>query len=137
MTERTKNIDVALIYELWNAYAAAFNDGELERWLALWVDDGIQMPPGAPRRMGKEQIRQEMRPAFELFNMNKMCIHTEEVKVLGDRAYSHGVYEIEMAPSAGGEPTNHFGKFLTILVKQVDGSWKIAIECFNDDTSPE
>lgn len=137
MTEWVKNIDVALIYQLWNAYAAAFNVGELERWLALWTDDGIQMPPGAPLRTGKEQIRQEMRPVFELSNEHKMCIHTEEVKVLGDFAFSHGAYEIEMALSALEEPTNLFGKFLTILVKQVDGSWKIAIECFNEDTSPE
>lgn len=137
MTERMKNIDVALVYELWNEYAAAFNSGDLERWIALWTDDGIQMPPGAPRRIGKEQIRQEMLPVFERFNINKMSIHTEEIKILGDRAYSHGTYEFEMALSEGGELTSYIGKFLTILVKQVNGSWKIAIDCFNFDTFPE
>lgn len=65
VAERMRSIDVALIYELWNEYTAAANDGDIECWLSLWIDDGIQMPPCAPRRVGKEQIRQEMLPMFE------------------------------------------------------------------------
>ena len=57
MMERMRNIDVGLVYELWNEYAAAANDGDMARWLSLWSEDGIQMPPGAPRRVGKAEIR--------------------------------------------------------------------------------
>ena len=52
-----RDIDVALVYELWNEYAAAANDGDMARWISLWIDDGIQMPPDVPRRVGKEEIR--------------------------------------------------------------------------------
>ena len=129
--ERTKVSDVAQIYELWNEYAAAAHAGDLERWMSLWIDDGIQMAPDAPRRVGKEQIRAGMQPGFDLFIMSNMVINTEEVQILGDQAYSHGTYTFEMTPKEGGETTSLSGRFLDILEKQADGSWKMAIDCHN------
>jgi hypothetical protein len=41
----------------------------------------------------------------------EMIIHTEEVRILGDRAYSHDPYELEMAPKEGGETKSYSGKF--------------------------
>ena len=129
--------DVAQVYKLWNEYAAAANDGDMARWIALWSDDGIQMAPGAPRRVGKAEIRREMQPLFDLFDTSKMIIHTEEVRILGDRAYSHGTYEFEITPKEGGKTKSCSGKFLDILEKQVDGSWKIAIDCHNCNAPSE
>jgi uncharacterized protein (TIGR02246 family) len=137
MLERVKNIDVALVYELWNEYADAANTGDMERWISLWIDDAVQMPPGAPRRVGKEQIRRGMQPLFDLFDTSRMSIHTEEVRILGDWAYSHGTYEFELTPKEGGETKSYSGKFLEVLEKQVDGSWKIAIDCHNYDAPSE
>jgi uncharacterized protein (TIGR02246 family) len=134
MLERVQVAEVAQVYELWNEVAAATNEGDLERWIALWIDDGIQMPPGAPLRVGKEQIRREMQPLFDLFDTRNMIIQPEEIRILGDRAYSHGSYEFDLAPKDGGEPKRYSGKFLDILEKQVDGSWKIAIDCHNCNT---
>ena len=131
MTVRMKNIDVALIYELWDEYAAAANAGDFVRWMSLWIEDGIQMPPDVPSRVGKAEIRKEMQPTFDLFNTSKMTIQTEEVRILGDRAYSHGTYTFDMTPKEGRETKSYSGKFLDILEKQVDGSWKIAIDCHN------
>ena len=65
-----------------------------------------------------------------------MSIHPEEVRILGDRAYSHGTYDFEMTPKEGGDTSVVAGNFLTILAKQADGSWKIAIDCFNYDAPP-
>jgi uncharacterized protein (TIGR02246 family) len=135
--ERIQVSDVARIYELWNEYAAAANDGDMARWIELWIDNGIQMPPGAPRRVGKEQVRAAMQPLFDNCSTNNMTIHIEEVRILGDQAYSHGTYEFVMTPKEGGESTSYSGKFLDILKKQVDGSWKIAIDCYNCNTPSE
>ena len=129
--ERNMASDVAKVYEVWNEYVAAAHDGDLERWMSMWIEDGIQMPPDVPRRVGKEQIRTGMQPGFDLFDMKNMIIQTEEVRILGDRAYSHGTYTFDMTPKEGGETTSFSGKFLDILEKQVDGSWKIAIDCHN------
>ena len=133
MTERMKNLDVALVYELWNEYAAAVNTEDLERWLSLWMNDGIQIAPDAQLRIGKEQIREAMRATFDLFDRRDMTIHTEEVRVLGDWAYSYGSFAFEVISKDGGKTVNYCGKFLDILMKEADGSWKIAIDCHNYD----
>jgi len=130
MLERSQVSDVAQIYKLWNEYSAAITIGDLERWISLWTQDGIQMPPDAPRRAGKETIRAEMQPLFDHFDW-QMSVYLAEVQVLGDQGYSHGSYEFVMTPREGGESIEGTGKFLTILQRQIDGSWKIAIDCFN------
>ncbi len=43
----------------------------------LWIDDGLQMAPDVPRRVGKEAIREGMMPGFDLFDMRNMIIQTE------------------------------------------------------------
>ncbi len=129
--------DVAQVYELWNEYAAAANDGDMERWISLWIVDGIRMPPNEPRSVGLEQIRESLEPVFELFDFEEFTINPDEVRILGDQAYSHGLYRTSMTPKAGGDTIEVSGKFLTILAKQADGSWKIAIDCFNCDAPTE
>ena len=131
MMERNLAADVAKVYEIWEAYIESMQSGNFELWLSLWIEDGIQMPPDVPRRMGLQQIRAEMRPWFDNFNMSNSTINTEEVRILGDRAYSHGTYTYDITPKAGGETMHISGKFLDILEKQADGSWKISIDCHN------
>ena len=131
--ERAKTVDVALVYELWHDFAAAANDGDFARWIALWTDDGIQMLPGAPRRVGKTKIREAMQPVFALVNITNMSVQIEQVRILGDWAFSHGMLIFEVMPKEGGETRRYSGKFLDILEKQVDGTWKIAIDCHNSN----
>ena len=128
-----KNIDVALIYDLWREYAVAANDGDLERWLSLWSQEALQMPPGAPRRVGKEQIRKGMQPLFAHCHTHKVIIQPEKIRIIGHRAYSYGTFAYKMTPVAGLEPRYYRGKFLDIVEKQADGSWKIIIDCHNYD----
>jgi uncharacterized protein (TIGR02246 family) len=131
MFERVQVADVAQIYTLWKCYAEAASEGDLERWMALWAEDAIQMPPGAPSRVGRAEIRRTMRLLFERSRSRVVIIQPEEVRILGDRAYAHGTYVVEMVLRFGGETEICSGKFLDILEKQVDGSWKIAIDCHN------
>jgi uncharacterized protein (TIGR02246 family) len=129
--ERSLVSDVAKVHQLWQAYIDCLHSGDFERWMALWIEDGIQMPPEVPRRLGVAQIRAAMQPWFDNFNMSNSTIYTEEVRIIGDRAYSHGTYTYDLTPKAGGQTRFISGKFLDILVKQADGSWKIAIDCHN------
>ena len=127
--------DIAAINELWNQYAAAVTTGDLDLWISLWTDNGIQMAPDAPAVIGKEQIRAKYESIFPQF-IFKMAITNKEVRVTGDWAYARGTYTLSMTPKAGGETINIDGKFLTILKRQVDGSWKIFRDCFNSNVPP-
>ncbi len=119
-----------------NEYVGAIRAGDMERWIALWIPEGKQMAPNAPAHIGLEAIREGNRPLLELFD-TEMSIFPDEVRVLGDHAYTHGNYDYSMTPKEGGPAISGSGKFLTILKKQADGSWKIAIDCFNENAPPD
>jgi uncharacterized protein (TIGR02246 family) len=131
--ERSLVSDVAKINGIWKAYATALNSDDLEGWLSLWMANGICMAPGAPRLVGLDQIQELMEGVFRRFELHDFKVQADEIRILGDQAYSHGQYTARLVPRAGGEPIKIDGKFLTILAKQVDGLWKIAVDCFNSN----
>jgi uncharacterized protein (TIGR02246 family) len=132
--EKGSKADLDAIREKMKQFAIAINAGDLDGWIAMWTDDGIQMPPDTPARIGKEQIRAGMKPAFDQFIL-KMVINPEELRALGDLGFERGTFTETMIPRAGGETEKFDGKYLTILEKQTDGSWKVTRDCFNSNVS--
>ena len=61
--------DIEAVKEIIENYAKGCNTGDFDLWMSLWADDGIQMPPNTPMRIGKEQIREGMKPLFDQFNL--------------------------------------------------------------------
>lgn len=127
--------DITAINEIWTQYAVACNTGDLDLWISLWTDDGIRMAPDIPAVIGKEQIRATMKSLFDQF-IFKGVINNEEVRVVGDWAFSRGTGTLSTTPKKGGKTTKIDAKYLTILERQADGSWKIAIDCFNYNVPP-
>ena len=130
--------DVVQLEEIWNEYEASVISGDFERWISLWDDDGIQMPPDEPRHIGKEQIGAANRPAFEdtSFEMNEFVINADEFRIGGDWAHSYGTGRWSMTPKEGGDTIEVAGKFSSTFKRQADGSWKIAYDSFNSNVPP-
>jgi uncharacterized protein (TIGR02246 family) len=131
--------DITAIKEIGNQYAVACNTGDFDLWISLWADDGVQMPPGTPARIGKEQILEGMKPLFDQMNLDITIHSTDDVKVYGDLGLSRGTYTLKMTPKAGGETINAMpdGKALTLFERQSDGSWKVIYDCFNSNVPPK
>ncbi|NIN65993.1 MAG: SgcJ/EcaC family oxidoreductase [Anaerolineae bacterium] len=125
------------IKEVLNQYAVACNTGDFDLWISLWADDGTRMPSNAPATVGKEQLREALKPDFEAMNLD-MTIHIEEAKVYGDLGLTRCTYTLKMTPKAGGEEiiAQPDGKALTLYERQSDGSWKIVYDCFNSNVPP-
>lgn len=128
--------DITAINEIWTQYSSSLNSGDIDLWISLWTDNGIQMPPDSPPVIGKEQIRGRNKGVLDQFTFN-MGITNEEVRVAGDWAFARGTYTAILTPKAGGETIDIDGKYLTILKRQVDGSWKIFRDCFNSNVPPK
>ncbi len=137
--KRDVEADIAAINEILNQYAVTCNTGDFDLWISLWADDGVQMPPGAPARIGKEQIREGMKPTFDQMNLYIAITSIEEPKVYGDLGLTRCTYTLKMTPKAGGETINAMpdGKALTLYERQSDGSWKIVYDCFNSNVPPK
>ncbi len=123
--------DKEKVEEVFDDYASFAKDGDLEQWISLWSEDGKRLAPNAPASVGVEEIRAAVGPLFELFYFEEFNVDPDGVRILGDEAYVHGTYGFLLTPKAGGNSIEDSGKFLTILEKQGDGSWKIAIDSFN------
>jgi uncharacterized protein (TIGR02246 family) len=136
MLSSAHDTDVTLIHELWIEYTSAIMSGDIDRWISLWISGGIEMQPAGARLSGIEQIRAVSQPVMELF-VTKITISPEDVRIFGDCAYSYGFYNYSIMPKEGGESINSTGMFLTIFEKQANGSWKIAISCFNISPLPK
>ena len=129
--------DIAAVNDIWPQYCASLIDGDMDRWISLWADDGIQMPPDTPARKGKEKIREANQLLLDLYHWDIAAINVEETHVAGDWAFSRGNYTWAWTPKDGSEKMAGTGKFLTIFQRQEDGSWKIARDCFNGNGPAE
>jgi len=131
--------DTAAIREVLNQYAVGINTGDFDFWISLWADDGRQMPPDAPACVGKEQVRDAMKPAFVEMSLEMDILSIEDTKIYGDFGLTRCKYTLKMTPKAGGETINVMpeGKALTLYERQSDGSWKIAFDCFNSSIAPQ
>jgi ketosteroid isomerase-like protein len=98
--------------------------------LALWDEAGVQMPPGHPAR-GVDVLREAVPAGMAGETVASFDIRPEETVVAGDWAWSRGTYDLK--GEAKGEPYHVDGKFLTILERQADGSWKIYRDAFNSN----
>jgi len=133
---------IAAIAALGNQYAVACNTGDIELYMSLWDDNGIQMPPDEPARIGKEAIRAGMAPGFELFDLEMTITSMEEFRVVGNYAFTIVTYTLDLTPKdVEDPPTIHVdGKALTVYKRQADGwrpgpaaGWKFYIDCFNSN----
>lgn len=131
--------DINAIKEMLKQYAAITNAGDWDRWISLWADDGVQMPPDDPARIGKEQIRAGMKPIFDQMDLDIVIHSIEDARIYGDLGFTRCTYTLKVTPKAGGETISVMpdGKALTLYGRQPDGSWKIVYDCFNSNTAPK
>jgi ketosteroid isomerase-like protein len=130
--------DKAAIKEVLNQYAITVNSGNFDLWISLWVNNGVQMPPGFPTRTGIAQITEGMKPSFDQMIFDIKITSVEEAKVYGNLGLTRCNYTLAVTPKEGGDKIIVMpdGKALTLYEKQPDDTWKIAYDCFNSNTPP-
>ncbi len=126
--ETDMEADIAAIKELYNQYCIAVSASDLDHFMSLWDDDAIRMDHNNFAIFGKEKIRAHFKVRFDPFN-NKMALYGEtEIEVSGDLAFARGNVTLSITPKEKDTTTHFDVKFLDILKRQADGSWKIYID---------
>lgn len=129
--------DVEAINELYDQWCISVNAGDLDQFMSLWADDAILMNPDTPAIFGKEQIRASYQPLFEQFNIAVDIYGETEVQVSGDLAFSRGTGTLTLTPKGEGPTTFSDAKWLDILKRQADGSWKVYCDCVTNNAPPK
>ena len=133
--EANLEADTAAIIDFMNQYRSSQNAGDIDRFMSLWTEDGILMPPNGPPVIGKDQIREGTIGRFDQFTFDLDGTEAE-VEVAGGWAFTRGTYTITVTPKEGGQAVFIDGKFMNILQRQPDGSWKMHRGIFNSNVAP-
>ena len=96
---------------------------------ALFTEDAVQLPPNQAAVQGKAAIQSWMEAFPPISNYEEQSLGVEGQ---ADLAYDRGTYSMTVTPP-GAAPIKDHGKYLFILRKQADGSWKISRAMFNSD----
>ena len=132
--ERNSESDIAAIDEIWRKYESSINAGDAVKWGSLWMDDGIQMPPGTKPILGRKSIEKSFADFLITFD-NHQDLTILETLVSGDWAFSRGTWISTLTPKQEGQSYLIDGKFVTVFRRQVDGSWKIYRNIHNSNTA--
>jgi ketosteroid isomerase-like protein len=115
------------------AFARESQTRGLAAWTDFFADSGILMRPNAAVTPGKAFMQERMGAVLEdtSFSMTWEPLRAD-VSRSGDLGYTIGLYQARTTP-AGGRPVITTGKYVTIWRRQVDGSWKVALDIGNPD----
>jgi|SRR5688572_3103452 len=106
---------------------------DLEKTVSFYSDDALVMPSNSPVLRGKAAARAMWQSMFSMPGFGGGWKATKvEVAESGDLAYITGNYEINET-DASGKPKTDKGKYLAVMKKQADGSWKCVADMFNTD----
>ena len=128
--------DEAAIRALFDRYSDCIVNHDGDGWMALWDENGAQLPPESPMFVGKAEVKRgNYGWITDRSGIWTMHIHTQEVKVFPAEGYAfaRGGYDWTLTPKAGGEASRYDGKFMTIFHRQDDGKWLIFRDCFNSN----
>ena len=128
--------DVEAIKAVFKQYEDTITADDFEGYMALFVADCMVLPPNAAILIGKDTWRPWAQSTyFDQFDMEE-TITVQETKIAGDWAFVRGSYTFQGIPKAEGETTGHDGKFISIVERQSDGSWKISHNIWSSDGPP-
>ena len=123
--------DAAAIRDLQAAWNTAVEAGDIAGYLAVLDADVELLPTDAPPIRGRDHYGQFLGPVFEQDSYEIEVVDLGTVGVDGDLAYARYDYIIHRTPKAGGERVSSLRKFVDVLRRQEDGSWRVLKHIWN------
>ena len=114
-------------------YAAAWKVSDAPRLGRLYTEDATILPGDHVAENGVAAIVKYNQEFFNQFTPQTFDISPQESEVVGDWAFSRGAFSFSAQPKAGGPPLSDRGKYIIILKRQADGSWKWLRDMDNSD----
>ena len=122
--------DVAALGAIRDGYIKAFNGADANAIGALYTSDAIAMPGHNATLTGQAAIVAYNKALFEQMNA-KIEVTPDETRTMGNFGFDRGRYKLTMTPKAGGPAVNDEGRYIVMLEKAADGSWKVTRDIDN------
>jgi uncharacterized protein (TIGR02246 family) len=124
--------DAAAIQAVTAAWVKGYNAGNTDAIVALYAEDAVVMPPGAPPLRGHAAIRQYLVKDIagsQAAGITLVLGSVNDVGVSGNLAWHSGTYSVTNKSGA----TIDTGKYLEAR-RKVGGKWQIIRDIWNSDT---
>lgn len=122
--------DVREIEAVSAAREAAFNEGDATSIATYFTEDAVLMAPGQPADTGRAAVVEYYQSIFDRYDP-ELSSHYVHVEVFGRHAYGRGVAKVTLRPTDGGPAVTSTSKYINILEKQADGTWKTTHDIWN------
>jgi ketosteroid isomerase-like protein len=124
--------DVAEIRRLEQEFVAAELSGDVDAVLAIRTDDVVWMAPGIPTAEGQAAVRRLLQgnPAHAI----AFTVTPARTEAHGDLAYNRGTWSGRFV--AGTDTSQNHGRYVQIW-RRVNGQWRIAVDMFHTDLTPD
>lgn len=125
--------DPAPINDVRSRFQTAYNAGDAAAVTALYTDDAVSLPDRHAAVQGKAALQQYFQEVFAQYNA-KLTLMSPDLEITDDIAHETGAYSMTVTPKAGGNAMTITGKYLIVLKRQADGSWKVHHDIDNTDS---
>ncbi len=126
----TSEADILAIRAIVDDFDIAVNAGDYEALAELYDEDAIRMPAEAPPQIGKEAIREWFRLEAE-GDVVQIDNVVRDAQAFGDWGYMWGDATGLLTPRDGSEPRVVHAKWMSVVRRQADGSWKTYRDIYN------
>jgi len=135
--------DSTAITKVRTDYIAAWNAGKVDALLALFTSDAELQGPGSPAVKGTDALRTYFNNT--LGTPTRPTIDIKQGKLVGrqDLAVAAGTYTLTPPtpppPAKGAAPAPPApiaAKYLSVAMRQTDGTWKISFQATSADAPP-
>jgi uncharacterized protein (TIGR02246 family) len=123
--------DLAAIARTRSGFQEAMNAGDVAKIGALYTADAIDMPANEPTAKGNAAIVAATEARFKVMKPASVSVTAVDTHIMGDMAVEHGTYHMALTPAAGGNTTMVDGRYIVVLHRQADGSWKVSLSMDN------
>ena len=136
-TEKTTHDeDTEAITAVSKARAEAFNQGNAHGIAQHFTEDAVLMAPGKPATYGKDSVQAYYQAIFDQYE-TELESYYEEIDISGDLAYGRGEAKVKLLPKDGGKTLFSTAKYLNVLKRQPDGTWKTTHDIWNSNESTD
>ena len=111
--------------------------GDAKSWAELHATDVVKLRQDKPPLTSWDELYEGKLKTNAKRKVVGWDLEIKEIEILGDRAYTWGVYEVELQFIESGDTVRANGKFLTLYRKEPDGRWVITHDMSNSSVSPK
>ena len=112
----------------------SLESGAAEAFNQYLTDNALQLPATRNPIQGRDNIYDNMKGNQDKYTLDWSPQYAE-VSNSGELGYTWGTYTLTFT-SETGEEQKSYGKYLNVWKKQMDGSWKVAVDMGNESPGP-